>query len=349
MKPEVAVAMSGGVDSSTAAALLREEGFRLVGLTMKLWQNGSSCCSVEDVHDARRVAAGLGIPHYVVDLSGHFRREVLEPSIRQYKRGRTPNPCIICNERLKFGLLLQKTRELGATHLATGHYARVEYDPRRRRTILKKGLDPDKEQSYWLSTLSQKTLESVRFPLGSRSKEETRRLASGLGLKVAQKKESQDVCWTGNYQEVVREVTELQPGPVLDRDGNCVGQHEGIQFYTIGQRRGLGIAAGRPLYVIEIDRATNALVVGPEPELYSKGFIGTNPNWIRVGYLSEELEVDVQVRYRGRPTRAIISQDGDFVLAKFLKPQRAVTPGQLAVFYLDEDVVGACWIDEAMR
>jgi tRNA-specific 2-thiouridylase len=344
--PDVVVAMSGGVDSSTAAALLRQEGYRVVGLTMKLWQSGSECCSAQDVADARRVAVSLGIPHYVLDLSSHFRREVLEPSISEYKRGRTPNPCVVCNERLKFGLLLKRTHELGARNLATGHYARVDHDPVRRRTILKRGLDPSKEQSYWLSTLPQTSLQSALFPLGSRSKEETRRLASDLGLRVARKRESQDVCWTGGFREVVREAAQPQPGPVLDRDGNCIGQHEGIHFYTIGQRRGLGIAGGRPLYITKIDRASNIIVVGPESELYRNGFLGTNANWIGMERLEKELKVDVQIRYRGRPAQAVISPEGNAVAARFLSPERAITPGQLAVFYRQEEVVGACWIEK---
>lgn len=349
MKEKVVVAMSGGVDSSTAAAILKQKGFSPIGMTMKLWEDDSRCCGVEDVYDAKRVAALLGIPHYLVNFSKDFSREVVEPSIQEYSNGRTPNPCVVCNQRLKFELLSRKAWALGARYVATGHYARIEYQDVRKRFVLKKGVDLDKEQSYWLAMLSQTQLARTLLPLGTFSKSDTRQLAAELGLKLAHKKESQDVCWLGNFQEFISRQMELKPGPIVDTTGRTIGKHGGIHLYTVGQRRGLGISASKPLYVVRIDGGTNAVVVGDESALYSRGFIGVKQNWIGVEELVGELEAEVKIRYRGSPARAIVSSNGDGVIVRFRDPQRAITPGQLAVFYQSDEVLGGAWIEQTIE
>lgn len=349
MKEKVVVAMSGGVDSSTTAALLKHKGFNPIGITMKLWENDSYCCAVEDISDAKRVAAHLDIPHYVVNLCKEFTHKVLGPSIKEYTHGRTPNPCVVCNQKLKFELLSRKAWELGARYLATGHYAIIEYDSSRNRFLLKKGLKGDKEQSYWLAMLPQESLAKTLLPLGDYSKTEIRRLASQLGLRVAHKKESQDVCWLGNFQEFVSKFVEPKPGPITDMNGRLIGEHRGIQFYTVGQRKGLGIAASKSLYVIKIDSTSNTLTVGEEPELYGVGFMGIEPNWVSIKGLNGKLEVEVKIRYRGTPAKAVISSNGASVLVRFREPQRAITPGQLAVFYQEDEVIGGAWIDRTIE
>jgi tRNA-specific 2-thiouridylase len=349
LRKKVIVAMSGGVDSSVTAAILKQDGYAPVGVTLKLWSDHSYCCSTDDVHDAKRVAALLDIPHYVVDLSRKFTQEVLEPSIREYSVGRTPNPCVVCNLRLKFRFLSGKAPELGAEYFATGHYARVEWDDSRNRFILRKGEDPQKEQSYWLAMVPQSYFSRTILPLGRFLKNDIRKLAERLSLKVAWKKESQDVCWLGNMQRFMSHLVEPEPGPVIDTDGRMIGTHKGIQFYTVGQRRGLGISSSKPLYVVAIRGSSNTLVVGEEAELYSSTFVGVDPNWLGIEELDEELEVGVKIRYRSPPAQAMVSSNGNGVTVKFREAQRAVTPGQLAVFYRGDEVLGAVWIDRVRK
>lgn len=348
LKEKVAVAMSGGVDSSTAAAVLKQQGFSLIGITMKLWDD-SRGYAAQDVCDAKRVAGLLHIPHYTIDFSKAFSREVLEPSVEQYSRGKTPNPCVVCNQKLKFGLLSERARELGARYLATGHYARVEYDDARSRFVLKKGLERKKEQSYWLAMLSQKTLARTLLPLGAFSKNEIRRLAAQFGLKVARKRESQDVCCLGNFQRFIGRCVESGSGPIVDMTGNVIGMHGGVHLYTVGQRRGLGISASRPLYVVRIDHETNTIVAGEESALYCSAFVGVKPNWIGVKALARENEVEVKIRYRGVSAKASVSTNRDDVMVRFGEPQKAITPGQLAVFYQGDEVVGGAWIERVIE
>jgi tRNA-specific 2-thiouridylase len=250
---------------------------------------------------------------------------------------------------LKFGLLSEKARELGANHLATGHYARVEYDDVRNRFVLKKGLERDKEQSYWLAMLPQEVLGKTLLPLGVFSKNEIRRLAAQFGLMVADKKESQDVCWLGNFQQFVGRCVKSGSGPIVDIKGNVIGTHNGVHLYTVGQRRGLGIPASKPLYVVRIDHETNTIVAGEESALYCRAFVGVKPNWIGLKAPVSEGEVEVKTRYRGLSAKASISTNGAGVLVRFREPQKAITPGQLAVFYRGDEVLAGAWIERAIQ
>ncbi|KPJ50467.1 hypothetical protein AMJ40_02860 [candidate division TA06 bacterium DG_26] len=341
--------MSGGVDSATAAAILARNGLSLTGVTMQLWDDGSHCVSRQHMEDAKKVADLLGIPHHVLDVHEEFRREVLDPSVEQYKNGRTPNPCVVCNQRVKMRTLLRYASEQQIQYVATGHYARTEYDGSRQRFLLKRGEDQEKDQSYWLAMLSQEALSRILLPLGSYSKTEVRELALEFGLSPAHKRESQDVCWLGNFQGFVRMHLEPRPGPIVDNHGTVVGEHRGVQFYTVGQRKGLRIASSAPLYVVRIDGDRNILFVGEQRELYGTGFRASQPNWIGIQSLMSPLEVDVKIRYRGAASKALIRRNGDGVSVQFFEPQRAITPGQLAVFYRDDEVIGSAWIDTIAR
>ncbi|NPV52831.1 MAG: tRNA 2-thiouridine(34) synthase MnmA [Firmicutes bacterium] len=359
----VVVAMSGGVDSSIAAALLKERGYDVIGVTMQIWPRFSpdggaqperSCCSLAAVEDARRVANRLGIPYYVFNLQEDFSREVIDYFCSEYIEGRTPNPCVVCNTRIKFGLLLHKARALGASHIATGHYARICYDPSMHRYILKKARDRHKDQTYVLYNLTQDQLASTIMPLGEFTKDETRALAAKLGFKVANKPDSQEICFIpdNDYRRFLAErVPEsVNPGPILDVHGNVLGEHRGIAFYTIGQRKGLGISAREPLYVIALDRERNAVIVGAESEIYSRSLIAGSLNWIAFEDLSEAREAWAKIRYYTEPAHAVVTPlaAGD-VEVRFAKPQRAVTPGQSCVFYDGDVVLGGGIIEAGQR
>jgi len=360
-KNRVVVAMSGGVDSSMAAAFLKEEGYEVIGLTMHLWDpaqdglgNFGRCCSPEDIRDARRVADELGFPHYVINLRKAFEEEIVQYFVKDYQNCRTPNPCILCNERVKFRFLLRKAEELGARALATGHYARVVFDARKNRYLLLRGLDRSKDQSYFLYSLNQGQLSKTIFPLGEKTKEEIRREARKLGLRVAQKRESQEVCFIpdGDYRKFVesrigREIG--HPGDIIDRRGKVLGRHRGLYSYTIGQRRGLGLPGPRPHYVLALDPKENRLVAGSEEELLASGLIASGMNWISFPELKNPLEALVQIRYRHKGGLAIIGPiEGDQVRVEFRTPQKSVTPGQAAVFYQGEEVLGGGWIEKAL-
>lgn len=346
----VVVAMSGGVDSSVAAAILKDQGYEVIGITMQIWPTGDApreegCCSLSAVEDARRVAAKIGIPHYVLNFQEAFARSVIDDFIEEYRRGHTPNPCIRCNQLVKFDLLLERAKALGAKYIATGHYARVRYDEERKRWLLVRGVDRSKDQSYALYMLTQEQLAHTLFPLGNLEKEETRRIAVELGLLVAEKPESQEICFVpeDGYREFLKRLApELaRPGVIVDTQGKVLGEHTGIAFYTVGQRKGLGIAAAQPMYVIEIDPEANAVVVGEERELYSRRFAAKNVNLISMDRLSGPIAGTASIRYNMPDSPGILRPIGeDWVEFVYDEPQRAITPGQAAVFYQGEEVLG---------
>jgi tRNA-uridine 2-sulfurtransferase len=358
---KIAVAMSGGVDSSTAAALLKEEGYEVIGLTMRLWDPpgdtpdpGGHGFVPAHVEDARRVAEQIGISHHLVPLQEVFEKDVITYFVEEYLKGRTPNPCVICNERIKFRSLLKKAEELGAERLATGHYARILHDPLTRRYKLCRGLDRRKDQSYFLFLLTQQQLGKALLPLGERSKDEVRKMASLRGLRVAQKSESQEICFIpgDDYRKFVetrmgKEIA--RPGRILTRQGRELGVHHGIYAYTIGQRRGLGIAAPHPHYVLALDAEKNCVIAGKNEELFSRRLVAREVHWISIPRLTEAMEATVQIRYRHPGTPAVLSPLGENKVQVDLNPpQRAVTPGQAAVFYRGDEVLGGGWIEKAL-
>jgi tRNA-uridine 2-sulfurtransferase len=350
--------MSGGVDSSVAAAMLLQEGYDVVGVTMQVWpattapeeQVSRTCCSSAAVEDARLVADRLGFPHHVVNFKDVFEQAVIGDFIEEYRRGRTPNPCVRCNRFVKFGALLDQARALGADYIATGHYARVVHDEESGRWLLRRGFDHSKDQSYALYGLTQEQLAHTLLPLGAMAKDETRRLAADLGLAVASKPDSQEICFVENkdYPAFLRNAAPeaASPGPILDTAGNVLGKHEGIAFYTIGQRRRLGIAAGEPLYGVRIDCSRNAGIAGKNEELYASDLVVAETNFISVERLSSPIAISAKIRYNMKASEALLSplEDGQAHLS-FAVPQRAITPGQAAVFYIGDDVVGGGTID----
>jgi len=363
----IAVAMSGGVDSSTVAAMLRAEGYNVVGLTMQLWnqrrlaghegmpeQVQGRCCSLDDVYDARRVAETIGIPYYVVNHQERFERDVVRPFVEDYLLGRTPIPCSLCNNHLKFDQLLTVAQQIGADAVATGHYARVEFDGQSGRWLLKRPADGSKDQTYFLFGLTQEQLSRTLFPLGGMTKPEVRALARKHGLALAEKPDSQEICFVpgGDYKKFLAAYLDEQgerlpdtAGELVTTEGRVIGRHSGIQNFTVGQRKGLGVATGSPLYVLEIQGDTRQVVVGGEENLYSRAFTVRRANLISVDDLREPMRVTVKIRHRHEPARARIEKTGEGeILVTFDGPQRAVTPGQAAVFYDGEVVVGGGWI-----
>ncbi len=352
----VVVAMSGGVDSSVTAALLQEQGYEVIGISLQLWDHSQGtlpegatggCCSLDDLHDARRVAEQIGIPFYTVNAEEEFRRLVVDDFVGEYFAGRTPNPCTRCNERIKFGLLLERARELGAELLATGHYARIVRDEGGRFRLLA-GLDQNKDQSYFLFTLNQEQLSRTLFPVGGMTKPEVRALAERFGLRTAAKGESQEVCFIPD-DDYVRFLEEergggLLSGAIVDLAGNELGRHHGIYRYTVGQRRGLGIAHPHPLHVLGVNVASRQVIVGAKGELPRGGLLATGVNWI-VPPGSETMETSCRIRYRHRPVpcRVTILPDGGAEV-RFVSPEPGVTPGQAVVFYDGENVLGGGWI-----
>jgi tRNA-specific 2-thiouridylase len=368
-KMKIAIAMSGGVDSSAAAAILKEQGHELVGFTMQLWdqrrgintdENGdplpSRCCSLDDVYDARRVAEELDFPFYVLNLERDFDRAVVQPFVSSYLAGETPIPCVSCNSRLKFASLDRLALSLGCEKVATGHYARVEFDPPTNRYKLLRGLNQQKDQSYFLWELTQAQLSRALFPLGEMSKPEARDAARQHGLVgVSEKKESQEICFVpdGDYAGFIdryleaEDATERLPGSgeIVDTNGRVIGRHEGIHRYTIGQRRGIGIADERPLYVISIDAGRNRVMAGSAEELLGSEFTVARVNWIAFDDPQEPVRAEVRVRYRHTAAAATITPlaEGRARIV-FDEPQRAITPGQASVFYRGDEVVGGGWI-----
>jgi len=363
----IAVAMSGGVDSSTVAAMLRAEGHNVVGLTMQLWNQRrlaghegvpesvqGRCCSIDDVYDARRVAETIGIPYYVVNHEDRFERDVVRPFVQEYLSGRTPIPCSLCNNHLKFDQLLTVAQQIGAEAVATGHYARVEFDKSSGRWILKRPADHSKDQTYFLFGLTQEQLSRTMFPLGNMTKPEVRDLARKHGLASAEKPDSQEICFVpgGDYKNFIdaylAEQGESLPdtaGELVTTDGRAIGEHSGIHNFTIGQRKGLGVATGSPLYVLQIKGDTREVVVGSGENLYSNTLRVHRVNLISAEDLPALMRVTVKIRHRHEAAAAIIEKSGaDEILVSFEQPQRAITPGQAAVFYDGDVVVGGGWI-----
>lgn len=358
MKKEIiAIAMSGGVDSSVSAALLKERGYEVIGLTMHLWDNTKiggnkikgRCCSIEDIYDARRVAAVIDIPHYVINLEENFKQIIVDPFIDNYLTGKTPSPCILCNSHLKFAFLLEKAISLGATKLATGHYARVEYDEQRQRWLLKKGIDKQKDQSYFLFNLNQYQLSKSLFPLGNLTKKEVRILAEKYKLPVAKKAESQQLCFISNdnYRNfIINHYKEkIEEGNFISTDGKIIGKHKGLFNYTIGQRRKLGIAFGKPMFVVKINPLTNEIILGEEKELYNSIAIAEKVNWVSITNPSNDFKGKVRVRYKHEEASAtIVPLDNNKIKVIFDEPQRAITPGQALVIYQEDILIGGGWI-----
>ncbi len=366
------MAMSGGVDSSTAAALLKEQGCQIVGLSMHLWnyrreesqhpegeeKKSGTCCSVDDIHDARRVAHHLNVPFYVINLEADFEEEVVLPFVQSYLQGRTPIPCIQCNSILKFHRLLYKAEELGASAVATGHYARVQFNQKSGRYELLRGIDLGKDQSYFLFELTQSQLRKIRFPLGEFTKVQIREMASRYGLPVSEKAESQEICFIphNDYTLFLDKYLSSNPaiglsaklpgeGDIVDSEGKILGKHGGFHQFTVGQRRGLGVAAGHPLYVLETEPQANRVRVGTGDELFKKRLVADSLNWIAIDELKVPLRVSAKIRNRHEAAPGLLHPTGgNEVLMEFDEPQRAITPGQAAVFYQDDLVIGGGWI-----
>ncbi len=348
----VVVAMSGGVDSSVAAALLVEQGYRCIGVMMRLWAEmgegeGSTnkCCSLESVHDARRVADDLGIPFYLINVEQPFKRHVVDFFVDGYSQGVTPNPCLECNRHIRFDYLLNYARRLGADYLATGHYARLRRGGDGKIHLLK-GVDEGKDQSYVLSVLGQAELQDVLFPIGDYPKAEVRRLAAARGLPVASKHDSMDLCFVfdDDYRRFLQDwaAEAMQPGPIRDRSGRVYGQHEGLPGYTIGQRKGLGISgAPEPLFVVELDHAANALIVGPAADLGRTEMVVERVNWTLDAPPSATAQLTCKIRYKAEPAACTI-QPGhdDTICVRFGRPLRDITPGQGAIFYDGDHCLG---------
>jgi len=394
-KKKVVVAMSGGVDSSLTACLLKEQGLEVIGLTMKLIPDSEAdaiqetlqynestpagrsraragCCSYLETGDARQVAQKLRIPHYVLDLTKEFEKKVINDFCSQYLKGRTPNPCIRCNQHMKFELLLNKARQLDADYIATGHYAAIEYCADTKKYLLKKGRDKDKDQSYALFTMTQEQLKSTLLPLGGLTKTRVRKLAREAGLCVHDKADSQEICFVtdNDYNRFLKSRYKelIKPGEIIGLDGRVLSRHQGSCFYTIGQRRGLGIAAARPLYVVKINPEENKVVVGEKEDLLNKELTASDVNWIHMGNLKEPLKVKAKIRYNQRESAATVmpvkinsraeteeklkikkttkkKNTAKHVKVKFHRAQSAITPGQAVVFYDKDVVLGGGWID----
>ncbi|MBU0699781.1 tRNA 2-thiouridine(34) synthase MnmA [bacterium] len=373
MAKRIVAAMSGGVDSSVTAYLLKKAGYEVIGITMDTGTEGrhrdlhlqeagyevagitmdipvmgcqiegTDTCPSQVIEDARDVAGKLGIEHHIIDCRAEFEQKIISYFIDEYLRGCTPNPCVVCNSKIKFGLLLDRARQLGAEYLATGHYARIEQQD--ARFVIRKGIDLTKDQSYFLYRLTQEQLSQAIMPLGNYQKADVRKIATRLGLKTADKPESQEICFIpqNNYQEFIRQraLDRLVPGDILNSDGIIIGRHEGIAFYTIGQRRGLRIAAGKPLYVISIDPNKNAIIVGDKDLLYCKRLTAKAMNWVSVSGITSGIELMARIRYLHKEVRAFVSPlNNDMVSVEFYEPQQAITPGQSVVFYENENVVG---------
>ena len=354
MKKRILAAMSGGIDSSVAALLLRKEGYEVIGISMDLYdfsevtkKREGTCCSLDDLYDARRVCDLIGIPYYVLNLKDEFRREVIDRFVREYSSGRTPNPCVLCNEHLKFRALLRKADELGAEGVATGHYAVIRKDESGRYRLFA-APDVSKDQSYFLFSLDAERLGRIRFPVGGMMKSEVRRIAAEAGLPVCEKRESQDICFVTDHSYTSflnKRGIEDREGHFVDRDGNVLGVHKGILHYTVGQRKGLGIAAREPLYVVAIDAEKNEVILGTEDETLAKGATVARVTFVAGSPPASEFRATVKVRYRHPGAAATVLCEGERIAVSFDAPQRSVTPGQALVVYDGDEVLGGGWIE----
>lgn len=363
----VVVAMSGGVDSSVAAALLKEQGYNCIGITMKLWDyelvggnvnHESGCCSLDSINDARMVCSTLDMPHYVLNFSRDFHEGVVDNFIEEYVAGRTPNPCVQCNIKIKWSSLHDKARELGADYIATGHYARVKFNQDLQRYELLRGVDSAKDQSYVLWGTPQDKLSNALYPIGGFTKPEIREMARKLNLRTAEKKESMEICFVpdDDYGRLLKQVVpglekKLEKGALLNTDGEKIGTHKGYPFFTIGQRRGIGTGFGKPMYVLSTNRKTNEVVIGEEQDLYSRKFTAKNVNLIKYKDLPKDgLKVFTKIRYNGTGYSAtVFPVQEERVKVIFDEPQKSVTPGQSCVFYEEDSVVGGAIIDENIQ
>jgi tRNA-specific 2-thiouridylase len=350
----IVVAMSGGVDSSVAAALLAREGHDVIGLSMQLYDQHQgdvkfgSCCTIDDLYDARRVAAAIGIPHYIVNFERKFEEHVVSDFVREYAAGRTPIPCVHCNGDLKFASLVERAAGFDAEAVATGHFAQVDFDEETRRYRLKRGADAHKDQSYFLFTLTQAQLARARFPVGGLDKAAVREEARRLGLRVAEKKDSQEICFVaaGEHAGFVGTRADIPPGTIQDREGHVLGRHDGVHRFTIGQRKGLGLSTGLPLYVVGIDAEDASVTVGPREALERITLTASRVNWMTGETPASPIRASARIRYRHKEAPATITPVGDSrASVAFDSPQSAITPGQAVVFYAGDVVLGGGWID----
>lgn len=351
-KQRVVVAMSGGVDSSVAAVLLKEAGYDVIGVTMQIWpkeapeqERFGGCCGHEAIQAAKRSAYKLGIPHFVMNFRDIFARQVIADFCQEYSSGRTPNPCIRCNQYIKFETLLERAEGLGAEFLATGHYARIDHSPDGHRLL--KAVDPNKDQSYFLYTLGQKELQHLLFPVGNLHKTEVRRLAAEAGLPSSNRRDSQDVCFIpdNDYRSFVARHVPLSPGDIVDTEGKILGKHNGLAQYTVGQRHGLGLASNQRLYVLKLDAATNRLVIGSKEQLLSSRLVASKLSWVSGTAPGQMNDMTAKIRYRSPEAKAELCLSDGTAEVQFHQPQSAITPGQAIVFYQGDAVLGGGIID----
>ncbi|KPI53862.1 thiouridylase [Clostridioides difficile] len=359
MNKKVMIGMSGGVDSSVAAYLLKQQGYDVIGVTMKLWQddddveNEGGCCSLSAVEDARRVANKIGIPFYVLNFREVFKEKVIDYFIDEYLEGKTPNPCIACNKHIKFDDFYKKARQIGCDYVATGHYAKIEKDESTGRYLLKKSVTDKKDQTYALYNLTQEQLEHTLLPIGDYEKDRVREIAKEMGMAVHNKPDSQEICFVkdNDYANYVKKHSKkrIEEGFFVDTKGNILGKHKGILYYTIGQRKGLGITFGKPMFVIDINPINNTIVLGDNEELFKKELIAKDVNFISIDKLEEPLRVQAKIRYSAKPSPATIHKIGeDTIKIVFDEAQRAITKGQSVVMYDGDIVVGGGIIEKSL-